>query len=255
MKNITKIVAAALLIAAVPLTTVSAQTSNAAPANLSDTQKTEIVNLVKEEKTAKSIYDALSTKFPDVFQFKMLARSESKHVKAGERLMAKFGITDATDIQAPTIPDDQTKAIEFAINFEKEDIALLDQMLASATDDIEKRVLNNLREASVRHEELLKLALEGKTSLEALQADPNFSHKEMRKGFNDENKSGWKNEMKGFMRKGNMDPANCPMGTPGEGAKDGSGFGKGRGMKNGNGEGMMRQFHQDKQEPANENGN
>lgn len=133
---------------------------------LTKSQLTTLQWMAEEEKLAHDVYVALDEKFGGVV-FERIAASEAKHLKAIQRLMARYDVDDPTaglgdgefasdaakqmyaDLLAKATTVEEAMAVGAEI--ERLDIADLKEAIADATQRDLKRVYSNLLRGSQRH--------------------------------------------------------------------------------------------------------
>jgi hypothetical protein len=134
---------------------------------LSATQKTSLVAMADEEKMAHDVYVTLGTRYPEVWQFARIQRSESMHQAAIRTLLTRYDITDptagkpvgtfATD-RVQRLYDElvngattSARAIDAGVTVEETDIADLTKALDGLSAQDVTFVYKNLRNASEHH--------------------------------------------------------------------------------------------------------
>ncbi|MCB0899570.1 MAG: DUF2202 domain-containing protein [Actinobacteria bacterium] len=133
---------------------------------LTNSQLKTLQWMAEEEKLAHDVYVALDEKFGGVV-FERIAASEAKHLKAIQRLLARYDVDDPTaglgdgefasdaakqlyaDLLAKATTVDEAMAVGAEI--ERMDIADLKDAIADATQRDIKRVYSNLLRGSQRH--------------------------------------------------------------------------------------------------------
>lgn len=129
-----------------------------APAQAASTA--EYVAIVEEELTAEYLYQQLYEKYPENILFSNLAKSENRHASALKKSMDRLDISvDSAKPLDIAIPETKEEALQFALNFEKEDIAMLEELIATEQDARLKRVFENLLRGSENHYAALDKAI------------------------------------------------------------------------------------------------
>ena len=134
---------------------------------LTSAQRTALVAMADEEKMAHDVYVTLGAKYPDVWQFARIQRSESMHQAALRTLMTRYGVTDPTaGLATGTFATSRmqglydglvagattnAKALAAGVTVEKTDIADLTSTLDGVTAPDVQLVYTNLRNASQHH--------------------------------------------------------------------------------------------------------
>jgi hypothetical protein len=146
---------------------VLAASATAATPALDSTERATLLSLREEEKLAHDVYVALArTSADDVFL--KIAAAETRHARALERMLARYGIADPTDGLAEGVfataafqrayndlvaRGSASAAAAYAVGqtIEREDIAALTAAIAGTDEPALDRVYSNLRAASQRH--------------------------------------------------------------------------------------------------------
>lgn len=134
---------------------------------LSSAQRTALVAMADEEKMAHDVYVTLGGKYPDVWQFARIQRSETMHQVAIRTLLNRYDIADPTaDLPTGTFATDRfqtlydqlvagattsAKALDAGVTVEETDIADLTKALDGLSAPDVKFVYTNLRNASEHH--------------------------------------------------------------------------------------------------------
>lgn len=121
----------------------------------------DLMAMYQEEMTAQYLYTELAATYPETALFSKLAASEARHMQALEKAFAGRGISvEGITIQDISIPPTQEEALAFALDFEKEDIAMLEESLGSLGDQRLERVYTNLLRGSKAHAASLQKVLD-----------------------------------------------------------------------------------------------
>jgi hypothetical protein len=138
-----------------------------APAGtLTTKQAATLAAMAEEEKLAHDVYSAFATKYDDP-RFARIARSESRHLAALRRLMARYGVTDPTEGKAEGTfstksvrtlyrklvkqGSTETKALKVGAKIERMDIKDLRAARSKVDQADVKRVYTNLTKGSRNH--------------------------------------------------------------------------------------------------------
>jgi hypothetical protein len=134
---------------------------------LTSTQKEALVGMADEEKMAHDVYVTLGTRYPELWQFARIQRSESMHQAAIRNLLTRYDVTDPTaGLAVGTFATDRIQglydglvngatssaaALDAGVTVEETDIADLTKALDGLSAQDVTFVYTNLRNASEDH--------------------------------------------------------------------------------------------------------
>lgn len=128
------------------------QSGNLGIAPLSEEEKSGLKAAIVEEYTAMNTYLAISKEY-DSLLFARIARSEQRHVDALIKAAARAGleIPENPGSGAEKTWSSYAEACAFGVQFEKEDAALYDELMAKTSNAALTRIYTNLQRASLQN--------------------------------------------------------------------------------------------------------
>lgn len=143
---------------------------------LTPVETTGVLYMKQEEKLARDVYQALSTRYDQAI-FRNIAAAEQRHMNAIDGLIARYGLTDTTPAEPGrfSIPELQklhddlmaqgnaslADAWRVGVRIEEADIADLKEAIGVASEPMIQRVFGNLLRASGHHLTAFNAALGG----------------------------------------------------------------------------------------------
>jgi hypothetical protein len=118
---------------------------------LDEPTRKALLEALDDERKAKAFYQAVLGRYGQVRPFANIVEAEARHESALLSLLEKYGIqvpTDAWLSRKQDVPLTLVEACRSAINVERENVALYDRLLKTATQEAIRLVMNNLRSAS-----------------------------------------------------------------------------------------------------------
>lgn len=157
MVKITSVLAMLALVVGIAVPAMAAATTT------KTTVETMLLNALHEERVAAATYQAVIDKFGEVEPFTNILKAEEQHIAAVENLLKVNGIEiPANDVTAAA-PKTLEESYTLAINVEKEDIALYEEMYPNLSDTMIKTVFTRLSNASQRHLQAFEAYANGQT--------------------------------------------------------------------------------------------
>lgn len=143
--KVTSVLAMLALMVGVALPAMAATTTT------TTTVETMLLNALHEERLAAATYQAIVDKFGEVKPFTNILKAEEQHIAAIENLLKVNGIEIPANNITATAPKTLEESYALAINVEKEDIALYEEMYPNLSDSMIKAVFTRLMNASKQH--------------------------------------------------------------------------------------------------------
>ena len=154
--SVTSILAALALIIGLVAPAMAATTT-------AENVRTMLLNALHEERVAAATYQAIIDEFGKVEPFTNILKAEEQHIAAVENLLKVNGIKIPANNVAATAPKTLEESYTLAINVEKEDIALYEEMYPNLSDTMIKTVFTRLSNASQRHLQAFETYANGQT--------------------------------------------------------------------------------------------
>ena len=139
-----------------------------------DLSQTNLQKAYEEEVMAQTLYEAMVEKFDHDDYYSRFIRAEGRHAGSIERLMGRMGYTVKEAEISVEVDDDELKALEFAYQYELDDIASMEEKIQATDDEEEIRAYERLKRGSERHVASLERAIQEYKetgSLEAISAE------------------------------------------------------------------------------------